>query len=197
MPTTDHGWPYPSPNDARNVPDDIMALAEMADQHGVYYATGSTDRDARFSDLPVGALVSSGSTGQIWQKAGVGRTWMTLWSDTGKIETGFEFGDGWEAGSYVQARNKNGLIDIRIEGNRTGDDIVAPSNGNITDTTLVVIPPQFTPVQSYIVGSFKSSATSGGAILWKTGSIALTDMNSLSTIANSAYVRVSFTFLEG
>lgn len=196
MPTTAHGAPYPSTLDAPDGAAQVMALATWADQHGVFYATSSADRDARYGDLPVGALVSSGVTGDLWQKTGTASTWIALYSDTGWITTGFTAQPNWVA-STVRGRQSGSTVEIRGEFTRTGPDLVATSTGSLIDELIVTAPPLLSPSVLAVTGVGRSSNTSGTVQITTDGSINLLDLHSNSAIGNGTTLRLSLTFLAG
>lgn len=198
MPTTAHGFPYPDPDSARDVPADIMALAAMSDSYAVLRCPDEAARDSLFTDLPAGQLVATTQAPWfVWLKAGSGKSWTEVLSDTGWITEGFTVGEGWGLGRYQQIRQRNGLVEIRADVERTGDPIVAPSNGNVTDTTLIAAPSRYAPVGTYPTCQIKFSTCGGEGMLWTNGSMILTSASPGATIDTGNYGRFSITYFAG
>lgn len=197
MPTTDHGFHYPNPLDARAVPADVMALAQDVDEHATFRASDSADRDARFSGVKPGQLVAtSQAPWLVWVKTDT--SWLTVLGDTGWVTDGFSGLSGWTLdGGYAKARNRNGEIEVRIGVARSGADLTASSTGGLGDDFMVTIPPQFRPQGEGVYGSAKTYNTMGSVTLFPSGSISLNDLHANAKVATSDYVRIHLKFMEG
>lgn len=189
--------PYPSGSDAPAAAADMMALVMAMDSRMVLPAVDEADRDARYYDAPASSLVASGPSKKIWLKTGEGPTeWVTIWEDTGWIDTGFVAQSGWEI-SRAQGRIYGRVVDVRGQMTRTGEKIVVPSNGNFADMDLISVPPQFRPEKGSqaISGIGRATRTSGALNLYDHGMVRFLDAHANSDIVNGEYVQFTFTFL--
>lgn len=116
-------------------------------------------------------------------------------ADTGVVtnELALSYPAGW-----AQEDNAYRIVGSRIELNvnvrRTGAAITATALGNITDTLMVTLTdPQFRPAMPKH-HLFRSSVTSGSAVLNTNGQLTLLDMHSTSSIATNDIVRVSIDY---
>lgn len=191
--------PYPSGSDAPAAAADMMAAFMHLDSRLVLHAIDAADRDSKYSTAPTGSLVVSGESKSIWLKIGDGpMDWQDIYTDTGWIEKGFTVGSGWEIRNKVRARRVTDQIEIRADLVRTGPDVQAPDHGDISDTTVLSVPPQFRPLLgTYVANSFRASRTSGGTTLNGQGDIVITDMHPSTRIAQGDFLLLSFTFFRG
>ncbi|MDG4796967.1 hypothetical protein [Micromonospora sp. WMMD1082] len=116
-------------------------------------------------------------------------------TDTGVVtnELAVTYAPGW-----AQEDNSYRIVGSRIELNlnvrRTGAAITASALGNITDTLMVTLTdPRFRPTMPKH-HLFRSSVTSGSAVLDTLGQLTLLDMHSTSVIATNDIVRVSVDY---
>lgn len=189
--------PYPSGSDAPAAAADMMALVMAADSRLVLPAIDEADRDARYYDAPASSLVVSGQSQKIWLKTGPeSAAWKLIFGDTGWVTEGFVVGSGWSMGG-MKARRHVDTIDIRGYVTRTGDDLRADDEGNLGDTTVVSVPPQFRPESGDldIIGTARSQYSSGAVQLYSSGDIRLLDLHANSAVRNGHYIRMFFNFL--
>lgn len=207
MPTTDlAGLVYPSGVDAPYVATALMGLTTALDPKVVLSATDSADRDARYGAAPANVLVVCAASKSVWLKTGpnVG-DWLTLYSDTGWVTSGFTIATGWGPGSYLQGRRIGPNIEVRGELVYTSTtDILAGvyngvSPGNVGDTNLVTVPSTFAPAASsgYVVGTLRCQITSGTINMYSSGVINLVDLHTSSVITNGDLARFSLSYFAG
>lgn len=195
-----HGYYYPDLDGttAPDIPADMQQLVSTLTDHTILWATDNADRDAKYgSDKPGIVVVTTKAPWYVWLKAGTTATWMTLFKDTGWVTTGFSIPSGWSGGTWMKARNHCGKIEVRCELVRTGADITALANGNVTDQTILTVPAQFTPTSDLVPGRMRAMNTSGNVDLRPNGDMILSDMNPTSTITNGDFARTHHIFLEG
>ncbi|WFE47635.1 hypothetical protein [Verrucosispora sp. WMMD1129] len=116
-------------------------------------------------------------------------------ADTGVVtnELAVAYAAGW-----AQQDNAYRIVGSRIELNvnvrRTGGPITASALGNIGDTLMATLTdPMFRPTMPKH-HLFRSSVTSGSAVLETNGQLTLLDMHSTSVIATNDVVRVSIDY---
>lgn len=194
--------PYPSGSDAPAAAEDMMALVMNMDSKLVLPAIDEADRDSKYADAPASSLCVAGPSKKMWMKTGPGPTeWEQVYGSSGWVTEGFVAASGWTI-DRVGGINRNGVIDIRAQVTRTGDDIVAdstgPAMGNIADVKILDVPPQFRPQQTdfSIPGIARAYRTSGSTDLYHHGAIMLTDLHTGSSVANGHYVRLAFSFIQ-
>lgn len=174
--------PYPTGTDAPAAAADMMALVMGMDPRLVLPAIDEADRDSKYSDAPASTMVVSGPSKKIWVKTGPGPTdWWTV-SERQEYRTGFTFLSGWEEVDVFAIRNA-ATTEVRVKALRTGDEIsgdphTAALPGNISpDSDVCIVPAQVSATVSnfLVVGTYKSSVTSGAASLSTNGTIRLYD----------------------
>lgn len=188
-------YPYPANSQAPAAAADLMALALAVDAQTTLTATDSADRDARFGDAKVGTMVVSGASQAAWIKTGDGASWLTIY-DKQTYTTGFTAATGWELTGAV-ASNNTGRIELRLRLNRTGNDIVAGNNGNISpDVDVATIPPALAANLGgfQVIAPFRASVTGGTAAITVSGIVRIYDMHPTSTISsgNSLYISANW-----
>lgn len=189
--------PYPSGSDAPAAAADMMAAFMSLDDRLVLAAVDEADRNARYADAPVSSLVVSGQSQKIWLKTGPSALdWLLIFGDTGWVTTGFVVQDGWSVTS-IKARKRGVDIDVRGEFVRTGDDIEAGPTGNIADTAIVSLPPQFRPEPGSldVLGIARSQYSSGAIQAYNSGAIRLLDLHAGASIPNGDFLRFSLSFM--
>lgn len=193
--------PYPSGVDAPAAAADMMGAFMSMDNRLVLQAKDAAERDSLYADAPTGTLVVSGSSKMIWLKNGPKPTdWMVIYEDTGWVDKGFSIGQGWEIATHLRARRVNKTVEIRGSLTRTGDDITAnlsTNPGNISDTIICSVPPQFWPdTPTTVIAPFLGYVTGGTCSLTSSGNIYLRDAHSGSKIANGEWVQFSLMFFQ-
>lgn len=73
----------PIGSEANAVPADLARFGDDIDQLLVLKAVDEADRDARYSTVTTGTLVSGTGTPKLWRKSASG--WATVWYDSGWI----------------------------------------------------------------------------------------------------------------
>lgn len=193
--------PYPSGSDAPAAAADMMAAFMNLDDRVVLKAIDAADRDSKYADAPTGSLVTSGPSKTVWLKHGPNPTdWTTVHEDTGWVDKGFVIASGWEIYTHLTARRVNKSVEIRGQLTRTGNDITANlSNnpGNIADTAVCSIPPQFWPnAPTTVVAPFLGYVTGGTASLTSSGTIHLRDAHPGSVISTGEWLQFSMSFFQ-
>lgn len=189
--------PYPSGSDAPAAAADMMAAFMALDDRLVLKAVDEADRNARYAEAPVSTIVISGQSRRAWIKTGTGPTdWYDWLYDTGWVGEGFTVYDGWNLAT-VEARKRNGYVDLRGEVTRSGDGLTASSNGHLPNIDVITVPPQFRPETGKlaITGQGKTPVTSGAIELYASGRLALCDLHPNSTLSNGDYLRFSLGYL--
>lgn len=189
--------PYPSGSDAPAAAEDMMALVMNMDSKLVLPAIDEADRDSKYADAPASSLCVAGRSKKMWMKTGPGPTeWVAVWEDTGWTTDGFVVRNGW---SITDIRGRTWGLHTEIRGTmtRTGDEIVATTAGNIIDTTVVTVPPQYRPTGLPVAGIFVARITGGGCFLYPSGDLQIVDAHSNSSIDTGDAFRFSFSYLRG
>lgn len=204
MPTNSvTGWPYDSdvdvPNGAAQMLRLVLAAAGGAAGSAVPVLRFAdvASRNAAQADVPAGALATTTAPAGVYMRTATG--WLDVYTDTGWVTEGFTPASGWDlTGGYATARKVGPLSDVRVQVSRSGADITANSTGNIGESNVLTVPPQFAPSGTYALCTARGgSGTSGSAILYTTGTIVLSDLHAGSTISQDSLVTFQFTFLDG
>lgn len=193
--------PYPAGSDAPAAAADMMEAFVHLDSRTVLPALDQADRNAKYADAPAGAFVVAGPSKTVWFKHGPGPSdWTTIYEDTGWVNKGFVVASGWEINTHLLARRVNKSVEIRGQMTRTGADIPAnlvTNPGNIADTALCSIPPQFWPnAPTTVVGSFLGYVTGGTMSLTSSGNIHLRDAHPGSKISTGEWLQFSLSFFQ-
>lgn len=195
MPDTDHYSALPIPTYAEDPdgPAAFSAFRAAVAPSLVLFATTTSDRDTKYADAPVGTIVSSSTTQNVWKKTASG--WITLYTDTGNVLlSSATWGpDCDDAGSYYRIRG-DGSCSVYINCTYTGD---ATGAGNIADIQMVTLPTAARPpVMQFGVGIASSGeqlgtkAYTGGST--RIGAVLAGDgIDSGATITASFYYQVN------
>lgn len=183
------GYPVPVATEAAELPAQMMAFAESIDVHTVLFCTSQGDRDARYSDLPAGAIVSTTTyPSYVWKRVvtvGGELGWVTIHEDTGwQAFSGTAWGPLWSDNAAVWRRSNN-RIDINIRATYNGDDVTGnPTNGgNLADILLMTLPSGARPVQSQEPAQWYAS-TVGNLVAQVGGNVLVTHCYPGGTLSN-------------
>lgn len=198
MPETDYAQiPYPAGDQDAVVAADLMAIAEKVDETIDLIAADAADRDARYSGIAAGRTVRT-PDGTEWVKTSnppAAPSWKTVISDTGVVTTGIAENNPlvpWTIDSQW-GRRRNGMTTVVLVIVYSGEDITAPSTGNIANTTVATILGSWvTPVRIGL--NFYSPGTFGEASTNTDGTVTLIGISSNSQIKQGESCRFTLTY---
>lgn len=198
MPETDYAQiPYPDGDQDAIVAADLMALAEKVDETIDLIAIDAADRDARFSGLAAGRTVRT-PAGTEWVKTSnppAAPTWKTVITDTDVVTSGIAQANPvvpWKLDSQW-GRRRNGMTTVVLVMIYEGEDITAPSTGNISNTTVATILGSWvTPVRIGL--NFYGPGTFGEASTNTDGTVTLIGISSSSQIKQGESCRFTMIY---
>lgn len=157
----------------------LKVLAEQLDPHVVLFCTNEADRDARYSGVPAGTIVSSSATLNVWKKTATG--WAELYGDTGWITAPSSwFEPNWENNDTgTRYRVKNGVVNVRIRALYRGPTVTAFNDGNIADQRVLFLPDFLRP-STNVPATYNLGNRYGGCIFFSSGGFWLHDYTGVS-----------------
>lgn len=163
--------PVPSRTDAANVPADLLALGNSVDARTVHVAVDEAERDANFSDVPSGHLVTSPS-GLMWRKTDSG--WLTSFYDTGWQAFSATWATGFtDIGSY--RRSRDGHVQQDLLFSYSGVTLPTDSRDNVADVLVLTLPAGWTPTHAHRAIVYGDSSQ-GTALVRTSGALYIATM---------------------
>lgn len=190
------GLPVPLLTEAANGPDAFLQFRDVLEPHIVLFATSISDRDARYGPTPAGTLVSIPSIPAIYQKLADGiNTWRVASEDTGwqNFSAGVWAANWTDQGSAWRRTNGVTLVDLRVTW--TGDQITAPSSGNIPDLPLMTLPTGVAPVHQQATTSFLASSP-GQLVAYVAGGVDITHIYPMGALNNGTTLTASLSYMR-
>ena len=171
-PTPYTGAPVSTASESPDWPASLWAYANTIDDQHVLYATSQANRDALYANVRAGAIVSCAALGIVWQKKTTPPTaaaWITL-AEVGTVATSgiITANSPTFTTTEQHAQRINGFMYMTFSMTYSGSDLVAASNGNVTDTLVGTLGSAYWPnsgmgnTPRYL--SFGIPASSGGTI---------------------------------
>ncbi|GAA3374275.1 hypothetical protein GCM10020367_37530 [Streptomyces sannanensis] len=153
---------------------------------------------------PNGTLSTGGYTGQYREANGVLQRWNgTAWVnyqppvEVETLSTGVTVATGWSLVGFA-ARRTRGIVTMAITVTRSGADITATSQGNITDETLCTLPAGWRPALDTETTA-SDGYGSGSATVYPNGTVTLRTWSStgvLTATPPTRIVRLTATFIQ-
>ncbi|MET9950338.1 hypothetical protein ABZ135_02155 [Streptomyces sp. NPDC006339] len=148
---------------------------------------------------PSGTLSTGSYTGQFRENAGVLQRWNgSAWVnyqppvEVETTTTGATAAANWTV-SYFYARRTRGIATLNVNVTRSGADITAPANGNITDETVCTLPVGWrSPINLETLAS--DGVGAGSAALLNTGDIVLRTWTP-NGVLTTRPIRITATFV--
>lgn len=187
--------PIPLWDEADQVPPDLKAAFIAAEQGLVLRAINQADRDARYSDVPEGTIVSGTDQDAIWRKNATG--WQTIWSDTGVVSSGIVSSDANNSSMQSQrGRIRGGQVSWAITMRYTGPDVTAGSNGNIGNFDIGTVATAWQPPWNWF-GVARFASTFGSlTIAATTGVMTIAEILPNSSLLNGNQIWISCSYAE-
>lgn len=188
------GLPVPLLSESANLPDALLRFREALDSHIVLFAESVSDMTARFGSASAGTLVSIPSLPAVYQKlSSTANTWRVASEDTGwqSFSSGVWAANWTDVGSGWRRLNGMTLVDLRATW--TGDQVDAPSTGNIPDLPVMTLPSGVNPVHQQVPSNFLASSP-GTLVAYVAGNVAITHIYSNGALNNGTTLTASFSF---
>lgn len=189
--------PFPTGPEAMDAPAQLMALVEAIDPDVVLHATNAGDRDAKYSALPAGSIVTTTlSPWYVWLRTSTG--WVTLYEFADWTAfPGSVWATGWADVASRWSRY-NSRIDFYLRATYLGEDVVGnPTNGgNVSDLPIMTLPSQVAPVLGQVPGQFLAS-TCGNINVAVAGGVTITHLYPGGTLSNGTVLTFSKSWRKG
>lgn len=192
------GATLPTSGESPDFPAAMLAFGNGLDQLVVLKATSQSNRDTLYANVNAGTLVSCASLQKVWMKTTTPPTaaaWITL-AELGTVATSGVITAATNFTTTNQhAQRVNGMMIMTFSMTYSGSDIVAASNGNVTDTLVGTLGSSYLPNSGmgadprYL--SFGIPASSGGTISVTptSGAVTLTSLYPGTTLTSGNVMR--------
>ncbi|MFD2839323.1 hypothetical protein ACFSYH_01895 [Populibacterium corticicola] len=133
------GFPIPEPDEANDIPEDLMTLVNEIEKTVVQRYATLAARNAANPSPNDGEVCYVESENAYYVR--LNGAWRIAYSDTGWLTSGIAIAaqTGWSISSYRLKREGNRVHGV-VVCERTGDDIVPNAAGNFTDSIAFSMP---------------------------------------------------------